>query len=612
MSERPHVSAQETIELLRSVWGWVRVEESLLRRAAAGVELVSLPAGAWLFRAGEEATAAYAIASGRLEVVIEEPEETVVRVLRRGSAVGELALLRGGVRSASIRAQRDSTLIALNRRQFEELLRDSPTFALSLTRALGEQLANTLSPATTMPRPRAVSILALDPGVDAAAACDSLVSRLSSFGTASFLSAAPGENAREWAGRLARAEAHQDRVVLLAGTAGPDDPWSAFCLAEADLIVALTTGNPDNAWLDHGAQLAGCELVSVDARLRDVWIDRLRPRMVRSVRGAEGLAGAMRDLAKRVSGRAVGIVLSGGGARALAHIGVIEELRRSGVAFDRVAGVSMGSLVAALVARGDADERIYAEFRRCFVEQSPSNDYTIPVVALTRGRKTARLIDETVGSVRIEELQMPFYCTSTDLLRRQLVVHRDGPLARALLASVALPGVFPPVLDRHRRLLVDGGVIDNLPVRTMAEDDGGPVIAVDVTTAGEERAVVPHPGPTASAASGLRRRITGSEDALPRLGETILRCMTLASADTAALARRHADLVITPDLSGIALLDWHRLPEAHAAGVRAARTAIQQSPEFFEQIFGNQKRDCLNGSHAVHLSGGPPGQRQEK
>jgi NTE family protein len=578
--------AENPVELLRSVWGWIGLEESQLERLATQVEMVSVPAGEWLFRAGDEARAAYVVASGRLEVLTEEPEAAIVRVLRRGSPVGELALLRGGVRSASIRAQRDSTLISLQRNQFEELLQSSPAFALALTRALGEQLASTLAPATRMPRPRTIAILALDPAVDTEPAFDALARQLDAFANTARFRGHPEAHESDWIGQLARAEADSDNVVLLADARNGDGAWRAFCVAEADLVVAVRSGTRLPADTPQAAGLPGCDLVCVDAPASDALIDGLRPRIVRAVRGEEGLTSAMREVARRASGRALGIVFSGGGARALSHVGVIEELERHGVSFDRIAGVSLGAIVAAAVARGDTPEARYAYCERYFVERNPSNDYTLPLVALTRGRKVARLVDEVFGSTRIEELPRPFFCTSTDLLHRQLVVHRSESLAGALLASVSIPGVLPPVLDRHQRVLVDGGVIDNLPVRAMTEDDGGPVIAVDVTGARGEPADTARRGRSASTVGALRRRITGSEVPLPRLQETIVRCMTLGSADTMALAREHADLVIAPDVSHIGLLDWSRLPEARRAGALAARAALEQHADFFARVGG--------------------------
>jgi NTE family protein len=191
-------------------------------------------------------------------------------------------------------------------------------------------------------------------------------------------------------------------------------------------------------------------------------------------------------------------------------------------------------------------------------------------------------LEEVYGCTRIEELRLPFFCTSTDLVGRRAVVHRAGTLAPALRATTAVPGVFPPVLDRDRRVLVDGGVVDNLPVRAMAEDQGGPVIAVDVTSPGGADVVTVRA--RRGGAGALLGRIARSETRLPRLQETIVRCMTLGSADTVALASRHADLVITPNVSEIGMLDWRRLPEARRAGALAARSAIEQHADLFVQL----------------------------
>ena len=123
------------------------------------------------------------------------------------------------------------------------------------------------------------------------------------------------------------------------------------------------------------------------------------------------------------------------------------------------------------------------------------------------------------------------------------MIHRTGSLPQAIFSSMAVPGVFPPVPTPDGRLLVDGGVLDNLPVETMAADAEGPVIAVDVTRATIWR---PRHAPPSSPRARARRLISGQETALPRLAETLLQTLALGSSDTVAAARRHADVVITP------------------------------------------------------------------
>jgi NTE family protein len=164
------------------------------------------------------------------------------------------------------------------------------------------------------------------------------------------------------------------------------------------------------------------------------------------------------------------------------------------------------------------------------------------------------------------------------------VVHRTGRLADAVRASMSVPGLLPPVRDRSGRVLVDGGVLDNLPIATMAAMGGGPIVAADVTAADDDPAAATYGRRWARAPAQVRRLITGSDAVLPSLGETIVRCVTLASSDTGAASRQHADLVISPEVSGIGLLDWQRLPEMRTAGIAAVAEALAGAGEIVDRI----------------------------
>src|SRR5205823_14581489 len=160
-----------------------------------------------------------------------------------------------------------------------------------------------------------------------------------------------------------------------------------------------------------------------------------------------------------------------------------------------------------------APETVRQGLERSFVETNPSSDFVPPVYSLARGARVRRLLSDAFGDRLIEQLPRRFFCLSCDLAAREAVVHRLGPLVDALYPSLAIPGVFPPVSTGDGRLLVDGGVLDNLPVATMARKGEGPVIAVDVTG---HLGRVKHPGRPGVARVGrpLRRALTGSEDAI--------------------------------------------------------------------------------------------------
>ncbi|EQD70335.1 Patatin domain protein, partial [mine drainage metagenome] len=146
-------------------------------------------------------------------------------------------------------------------------------------------------------------------------------------------------------------------------------------------------------------------------------------------------------LARVLTGRAVGLVLSGGGARGFAHIGAVKALREAGIPIDMVGGTSMGGILGAGVAGHWSVTELTDRFRHYFVESRPLRDYTLPFVSLVSGRKVSRMLFEAFGELAIEDLPLSFFCVSSNLTTGHPYVHRRGELWRALRASVSVPGV---------------------------------------------------------------------------------------------------------------------------------------------------------------------------
>ncbi len=556
--------------LLRNVPVLAGLPDALLEDVAGQLSRVTVRAGRWILREGEVADSVFIVASGRVEVVDERPPETLIRILRRGSVLGELALLRAGTRSASARARRDTELLELPRAAFEALIQQAPSFALGLTRAMGAQLASSHTPVAYAPTPHTIAVVGIDPAAPVADVTAELAEALSAHGSVAQLNG--GELAA-----IDRAEREVDRVILCAGD-DPEDSWSRTCLHDSDLVVALTSGRPERRWLEHAAALQGCELIVLGSGVDDETLAALRPREVQVIATGSIHRSAIEATARRLAGRSLGLVLSGGGARALAHLGALEELTAAGLRFDRVAGVSLGSLVGATVAMGLTPQEVYEAFERSFRATNPSHDFTVPAYSLLRGTRARRLLDDVFGTRRIEELPLRFFCVSCDLTEREPVIHRTGPVVDAVYPSFAIPGVFPPVARPDGRLLVDGGVLDNLPVETMARTGEGPVIAVDVTGGMGRFQRSRRPG-LERLARPLRRLLTGSEAEVPGLAETIVRTLTVGSVDTVAAARLHADLVITPHVDGIGLTEWGAIDRVREIGRQAAREALAADPE---------------------------------
>jgi len=527
-----------------------RLQDELV---AAG-QPVRVSARESLFHAGDAGDCLYLVVSGRMRVVAERDGETVVlNTLGQGAVIGELAILTGARRSASVQAVRDTELLEIDGERFEELLARDAELGAGLARALAERIqrGGTLEPSEA---PTRIVTMTAVPGVDTERLWEELGSAFSELGEA-VAHAHPAAEWREpdaWGRALAELERAHDYVLLRAGLDGSD--WSSFCLRQADRVVIAAAGGP----IAGLAPPAGCDLVFLRTpSIEDVaaWTSA-RPRAHYVVTSEDALPDATRRLSRRLTGQSLGIVLSGGGARALAHIGVLQVFAEEKIVIDRFGGCSMGAFVGAMAALGWPPEVMVETCRQELSRRAPFNDYTFPRHALMRARRIASKLRRIFGEATLEQLACPFFTVSADLVASRMVVHRTGSIIEAVGSSMAIPGLAPPVL-RRSELLVDGGVLNNLPIDVMVGAESGPVVAVDV----------------------MRRLESDDPDTnpqalLPTILETLSRATVLGSVERAEANRDLADLLITPDVQDISLRGFKHLDRAVDAGRRAAEDAL--------------------------------------
>ncbi|KDE07905.1 hypothetical protein MVLG_01815 [Microbotryum lychnidis-dioicae p1A1 Lamole] len=188
-------------------------------------------------------------------------------------------------------------------------------------------------------------------------------------------------------------------------------------------------------------------------------------------------------LARRLCGKSIGIVLGGGGARGISHIGVIQALVDQGIPIDMVGGTSIGSFVGGLYAREGDLVSTYGRAKRFSGRMSTLwrilTDLTYPVVAYTTGHEFNRGIYKSFYDVHIEDMWLPFFCNTTNITHSRMEVHTTGYAWRYIRASMSLAGLLPPLCDAGD-MLVDGGYVDNLPVSVMLSMGAASVFAVDV------------------------------------------------------------------------------------------------------------------------------------
>ena len=552
-------------------------------------EWFSVPAGWPVLHAGEPPEGVWFLVSGSLAAFRpgDRGRHQLLGYIRPGEPVGEMAMIAREPHTASVFAMRDSELLRLPPAAFDLLVHAHPAMMEQMARIM---LTRARANGKTSPRadPKVYALISTSPTIDLNLRARTLQAALKRLGARAVIVteederriSADGMN-NAWFDAL---EAKHDAVFLVSPIA--DSRWFRTCLRQADRIwfFARADARPSLPLLPPEEPSPARQFRLVDVVLLHHGMDRkaattnewrLACEAARLFhwRGLEDEDAAR--LARIIARRSIGLVLSGGGARAYAHIGVVRALREAGLPFDVAGGTSMGAVVAACMAMGWSDDEIEARIRKAFVESNPLGDYVIPVVGLVRGRRVEDRLQENFGETLIEDLAIPFFAVSTDLVAGDIRVHRGGLLRKALRASISLPGILPPVVDGEHSLLVDGAVLKNFPVDVLKDMHRGPIIGVDVA---RRDGIDPEdfrdpPGFLGwVAAHGFQ--------SAPPIASLLMRAATLAIDPWEG--RSGADVLIAPEMADIDMRDWKRFDEVVAAGYEAAVAALQRPHGLFQ------------------------------
>jgi NTE family protein/lysophospholipid hydrolase len=294
-----------------------------------------------------------------------------------------------------------------------------------------------------------------------------------------------------------------------------------------------------------------------------------------------GDAAHVERLARRLDGRAGGLVLGGGGARGFAHIGVYRALVEAGVIIDRVGGTSAGAVVSGMIAAGFDADHMATDVWRMLGRWTPVTDPARPpVLSSCEGRKLFTTLHDSLGDIQIEDLWTDFYCVSTNLTRGRATVHRSGALWRWIRASMSIPGISPPLIV-DGEVIVDGGLMDNVPTGVMRERDEGPMVACDVEPDSDlflepdlnlDLALAP----TTARLDLLWRQVRPTGKRAPNLFDIVYRTVTLGNVEGTLRARREADLMIRPPVAEFHMLEFSSLYEIIEKGYADAAPRIAE------------------------------------
>lgn len=593
------------LQRIRSCRLFLGLREDEVRSVIDTGELREVPSGRMICRQGENGGSMFIIVEGRVRVSVAESngQERLLNYLAQGDHFGELSMLVGSPRMADVTAVLDTELLEIGREDFHQLIATTPRFLANLSQSLGRWLSGEVSGKRRRNVPQVVALLhgggaaaALAPPVvqgahDVSARLHVFTDRLEVWlgKSDATVSPVPLKSGRIDLVRLiettaaltGRGDGDAEGQVLWDLPQTAADPrllmqcelvWWACESADTSASLArlrqLLDAEPK---LEQRVQFVPCVRYAQPLpRAVPHWLALRKPdaRVAYSVTDQNGFGFRARDVARlthALQGCRLGLALGGGGARGLAHVGVLEALEEQGVYFDHIAGTSVGSMVAASYAAGYAPREILAAMED---ELSPPKwtrfvpkGRRLHMLMLFRLRRAERKFRNYLFDYRFEDLLAPTSTVAVDLVSGQRVVRAQGDVVQAVAESINIPGIAVPIL-RDGQALVDGGVLDNVPANVLKAAGCDYVVAVHI-------------------GSKLAPRFAGSTPETPTekmrkpgVWETLVRVLDVQQKGLARLGSDDCDLLIAPDTSAFPFDDFTRGEELRQIGFAEAEAAI--------------------------------------
>ncbi|MEY9495351.1 NTE family protein [Bradyrhizobium elkanii] len=588
-------------------WGNVSEDFALFRTLSAEQRRIAFGAmtrrdlvrGELLVEQGGASDALFLVLHGALAVYRTSHPEPIAE-LRAGELVGEIGFFANIPRTANVIAIRDTSVLVLTRAAYTTLARETPEIVEALLAALARRFATEtarLLPLRASPKARTVALISggrepvpaafehrLREGLAAAGAEIVDLARVQAMFPGRALDAS---EVADWLNRI------EYDAPLVAYFGGPDaSDWARKTIRQADLVVFACRGHaptPDLTEIERfacGVHPASTRrLVRVhDVRRHEVsgtaaWLARLPCFMHHHVALEDQLD--IDSLVRFLCGRAVGFVAGGGGSLGTAHVGVYKAFRERGAMFDIFVGTSVGSAMAAGFAKNYDAEHLERGTHEIFVSSRSFRRPTWPRYALLDHKAfDAALADQYGHNCRIEDCWRPFAAVATNLSTHNLELIRTGLLWQAVRASSAIPGLLPPFYTRDGSMLVDGCLVDNVPLAQMHQMKSGPNLVVHFGDPATEMFDVNYaalPGRLELLASLLtpfrKKLLPAAPSAVNVLWRSLVAHQRYDTLPTTPL-----DMVMRPPTpDGIDVTDFDRHQEIFESSYRWARETIAAS-----------------------------------
>jgi predicted acylesterase/phospholipase RssA/CRP-like cAMP-binding protein len=597
------------------------LHESVLRYVESRVEWVRLQAGEMLFAEGDKGQDLYFVISGRLRAVAGDGR--VLSEMSRGESIGEIALLTGEPRTASVVAVRDSDLVRISRETFDEIVQKYPKVMQVIAQIVVRRLRAKERTDPASASGMCIAVLGAGAGMPIAAFTERLVRALGKVGPTLHLSSQRVDELLNRPGIAGVDKGHAAGIRLAAWLDEQESRyrfllyeadnavslWTQRCLRQADEILLVAEAGSDPALSVVEKTLLGADDRISKARQSLILLHSDGRRLPSGTSRWFAGRGIQRHFhirldreddfdraARCLGGVAIGLVFGGGGARGLAHIGVIRALREAGVSIDMIGGTSMGAVIGAALGMGFEWKEILEISRNGWLRHKPHKEYTLPFISLIRTRVLDRWAKEIYGETDIEDLWLNFFCVSCNLTTSETAILERGSLWRAVRASSALPGVFVPVLNQGN-VFVDGAIVNNLPGDIMRKRSCRTVIVIDVGSAHTFAFnITEFPSPWRflwNRMLPVARRIE-----IPNIGAVLMRTTEVGSNAKTNEVKKDADLCLRPPIDEYGVLEFEAIDRIVDVGYRYAKEKLEalRGDAALGGIFGNPPGSDLAAS----------------
>ncbi len=286
----------------------------------------------------------------------------------------------------------------------------------------------------------------------------------------------------------------------------------------------------------------------------------------------------------------VGVALSSGGSRGLAHIGVLEILEKNNIPIDLIAGTSMGALVGALYAMEPNAKKI--EKQALKLKNQKLFDYTFPRHGLIKGKKIEKILNDLIEDTTFKDLKIPLYITAFDLENNREIIFHRGSVAKAVRASISIPGIFVPLINKNR-VLIDGAVVDPIPTEILRKMGADIVIAVNVNYMKNKKPILNDEAVPKQSGKNL-----------PSIYQNVMKSLHIRECEISAadLLGEKADVVININLENVDGFDFSKSKTLINKGKYCARRHLKKiqiaSGHPFKEFIKSLKEDL--GVKKIH------------